>query len=245
MKHNFTFLLLASIIILIVSIVLFSCRKEKNFLSERIVEEACIIQTENPVGRSYSSEAIIAISDAKKYCGLLPLNSKNYWVYLDSIYIDGVFAKVQYDTLRYSPVFKSLSDGLIWWESNFSAGLPEILYSNDSALFTIENRFFTEGIKDVKKDFSLFTGDTSKYLTSFEDAAAMGLSVKLTTAFKVLAGSFNDCIYIEKYARNYRRDQVFFKPGVGVVKYIQEKTQIALRQLKPRYVLTLVAFHLE
>lgn len=240
MKKTFTFLLIAATLFS-------SCRKEKDFLTEiaPVIPEACEMQTQNPAGRSYSSSSVVEINTAKKSCGLIPMNSKNYWVYEDSVFINGSFSKVQYDTLRYTAALKSTTDGLVWWESSLSVGIPEILYANDSALFTIENRFFTDDIKDVKQEFSLFSGDSLRYITSFEDVAAIGRSIKLTNSFKTPAGAFKDCIYIDKNARNYRRDQVYLKPGLGVVKFMLEQTGTGTRQLRTEKILTLVAFHIE
>jgi len=166
-------------------------------------------------------------------------------VYEDSVFDNGVFLRVQLDTLRYMSTQKSLPDGLIWWESNITVGLPERLYANDSAFFTMTERLFSPDIMDAKKDFNLPSGDSVRYLTSFEDAAANGRSVKLQTAVVTPAGTFKDCIYFEKNARNYRKDQVFFKPGLGVVKYIQEKAQPGSMSVKLHQVSTLVAMHIE
>jgi hypothetical protein len=241
LKKTFTFLLLGAFCFS-------SCRKEKNFFTKEIelpVTETCKIQKESPLGRSYTADSIVQAGVSQKFCGLFPLNSKNYWVYQDSIFTDGVFTNSKYDTLRYSPAFKSLTDGLVWWKSNIYAGIPDIMYSSDSSLFTLEDRFFTFGIKDVKLDISLFTGDSARYITSFEDAAARGRSLKIETALKTPAGSFSDYVYFEKNAYNYRKDQVFFKPGIGVLKYIQEKAPMGLRTIKLQQILTLVAFHIE
>ena len=155
------------------------------------------------------------------------------------------FQKVQFDTLRFRKTWKSLTDELVWWESNISIGLPDKLYANDSAFFKIEDRFFTPGIVDVKKDFSLFPGDSIRYLASFEDAAAMGRSLKMQETIKTPAGSFSDYVYFEKNARNYRKDQVYFKPGVGVVKYIQEKAPMGSPHIMLQQVCTLISYHIE
>ena len=241
-------MLLGSIIILVISIIFFSCRKEKDFLPDTLqkpVSQVCEMQTDNPTGRSYYGHSVFLFDYSKKNCGLLPLSSRNYWVYQDSVYADGVFDRVQNDTLRFTS-WKSLSDGLIWWESNINIGLPEILYANDTAFFGLENRLF-DGLsaKDVKKGYSLFTGDSIRYLASFEDIAAQGRSLKLKTSFKTPAGTFNDCVYFEKNARSYRKDQVYFKPELGVLKYILEKAPIGTGLLKLQQVSTLIAVHIE
>lgn len=138
-----------------------------------------------------------------------------------------------------------MSDELVWWESNISVGLPEKMYANDSALFKMEDRLFTPGVTDAKKEYSLFPGDSLRYLASFEDAAAMGRSLKIQDAITTPAGSFADYIYFEKNARNYRKDQVYFKPGIGVIRYIQEKAPMGFPQIKLQQISTLIAYHIE
>ncbi len=205
----------------------------------------CLQQTGDPTGKSYTSDSVVAFNCPDKHCGVLQMSAKNYWVYEDSLFIDGVFDKVQLDTLRFSSNKQSLADGLVWWEGNLNVGLPLTLYTNDSSFFGLSERLFTPGYMDVKKEFGLFVGDSVKYLTSFEDAAATGLSKKIHSALKTPAGDFNECIYFEKLARNYRKDQVYYKPGVGVMRYVQEKAPMGTRILKLQQVSTLVDFHIE
>lgn len=241
MKQTFT--------LLFTGIILFSaCRKERDFAEQRLpqaIAEACIPQTANPAGRSYLSDSVIAFTSAQKNCGLLPLSNKNYWVYQDSLFTDGVFVKVQLDTLRFTAKWKSLTDGLTWWESKSYKGIPQVLYANDSTFFEMGDALFNPDIKYVRKDYSLFAGDSIRYLANFEDAAAMGRSLKLKTDFKTATGTYSDCIYFEKNARDYRKDQVYFKPGLGIIKYIQEKAPVGQRVIKLQQISTLIAFHLE
>ena len=137
----------------------------------------------------------------------MPLSRNNYWIYQDSIYVDGIFARIEYDTLQFQQTYKSLSDNLIWWESNIEIGLPNLLYANDSALFLAEYRLFAQDpIMDAKREYTLFEGDSIKYLTQFEDNAAMGRSVKIQETVKTSAGNFSDCILYEKKAPFYRKD---------------------------------------
>jgi hypothetical protein len=68
-----------------------------------------------------------------------------------SIFTDGVFLKTQMDTLRFTFQKQSLTDGLVWWQSNIEVGLPQWLYASDSSFFGLADRMFTTGIKDVKK----------------------------------------------------------------------------------------------
>ena len=227
-----------------------ACRKENNFVNELPpmnipVAELCNPQTDTPANRSYSTDSVVAVQYSQSNCGLIPLSNKNYWVYKDSMFADGVFQTVKFDTLRYTAKFKSLNDGLIWWQSNMYAGIPELLYANDSSLFEIGDRLFTQGIKDVRKDYSLFAGDSIRYLANFQDAAAMGRSIKLQGDYMVSGDTYSDCIFFEKNARDYRRDRVYFKPGLGVVKYIHEKSPMGQRSIKLQQVLTLVDHHIE
>lgn len=234
---------LSKIIFTLFGAVLFftSCRKEQ-FSPEPA--DPCLEQTANPAGHSYSTDSLLQFSYSKKHCGLLPLSTKNYWVYEDSIFFDGDFVKVQLDTLRFAP-WKSLEDGLVWWEGNVFVGLPEKLYANDSSLFLLENRLFIPGILDAKKSYSLFPGDSLKYFTSFGDIAALGRSVYAQGPQTTPAGNFSDCLLFEKEARNYRKEQLIFKPGLGVIKFTQEIAPMGTRILKLQQVSSLVAFHIE
>jgi hypothetical protein len=230
--------------LLLGSIFLTACRKSDILLP--ITETVpCVLQSANPSGRSYTADDLVTFTCTEKHCGIIPLSSKNYWIYEDSIFTNGVFTKVQFDTLRYQTNKKSLPDGLVWWEGNIQVGLPDIIYANDSSFFDLADRLFTPEIKDVKKEFGLFPGDSLRFLTSFEDAAAIGRSLKIETPLQTPAGTFNDCFYFEKNARNYRKDQVFFKPGIGVIKYIFEKAPVGQRVIKLQQVSTLVSFYID
>lgn len=225
------------------SLCLFACTKSDLLLPP--VAEPCEFQTGNPSGKSYADDSVVAYTCTSKHCGLFPLSTRNYWIYEDSVFNDGVFVKVQYDTLRYTSNKKSLPDGIIWWESNINVGLPNLLYANDSSFFGLSERLFIPGYMDVKKEFGLFPGDSIKYLTSFDDIAAQGRSLKIGNALKTLNDSFDNCLYFEKLARNYRKDQVYFKEGIGVVKYIHEKAPVGQRVIKLQQVSTLIAYHIE
>lgn len=233
-----------TILTLLTATALFACSKQGD-LTNTTTEQPCIQQNDDPAGRSYSTDSVIAFTCTSSYCGLLPLSAKNYWVYLDSIYQDGVFVKTQLDTLRFSNTWKSLPDGIVWWGTNKSVGLPAVICSNDSAIFLVSDRFFTEGFKDARKEYSLFAGDSAKYLTSFDDAAAAGRSLKINNEVKTPAGQFTECIWFEKNARNYRKDQLYFKPGIGVLKYIQEKAPMGTFIIRMQQISTLVSYHIE
>lgn len=228
--------------LLIGSLFFFSCKKEEHLL---IIEDACLPQVINPELRTYPCDSLVAVSYTLKHCGLLPLNQKNYWIYEDSIFNDGVLSKVQFDTLRFTKTYQS-PDGLIWWEPSIFVGLEEKVYANDSAIFITEPRLFSQDcLLDVKKAYGLFAGDSLKYLAHFEDFAAAGRSVKLTDPIEVPAGKFNDCILFDKNARSVRRDQMYFEPGLGVLKYIQEKAPMGTPIIKLQQISTLIKFHIE
>jgi hypothetical protein len=231
---------------LLIGTIFFSaCQKEISLPAPPVILESCQVPADNPTGRSYTSDSIIAINYSKKVCGLLPLSKKNYWVYRDSVFDNGSLIKVQYDTLRFASTWKSLPDGLVWWQTNISIGLPEMLFSNDSFFFEMSDRIFAPEIIDVKKVYGLFEGDSIRYLTNFEDIAAAGRSVKIQTVINTPAGSFDDCILFEKNARSYRRDIVYFKPGLGVIKYTKEIAPPGTYQVKLQQSSTLVSFHFE
>lgn len=210
-----------------------------------VKEEACLPQTDDPNGRTYSGDSVVAVSYSGKHCGLLPLSRNSYWIYEDSLFNNGVFVKKQYDTLQFAKTYQS-PDGLLWWEINVSIGLPEKIYCNDSTIFTMEKRMFSsENIMDVKREFYLFDGDSIRYLAHFEDYAAIGTSKKLNETISTPAGDFTDCIWFDKNARSFRDDQVFFKPGFGVIKYIQRTAPPGSPYVALHQISTLIKFHIE
>ena len=228
---------------LFIGILLFTaCSKEKI----EIAKNTCIEQKTNPSGRSYTPDLMVATSYTTRHCGLMPLSRNSYWVYADSIFDAGNFTKLQYDTLRFEQTYQSLPDSIIWWKTNIEIGLPELMYANDSALFVAEYRIFAQDpILDAKKEYGLFEGDSMKYYTSFEDVGAIGRSVKLDGVIKTPAGNFDDCILFEKRSPRYRTDQVFFKPGIGVVRYVSEQAPMGSPELKLKKISTLVSFYLD
>lgn len=220
-----------------------ACRKER-FEAINIAKE-CIQQTVSPLNQSYSCTDLVAIDCQEKHCGLMPVSAKSYWVYQDSVFTDGQFSHLEYDTLHFK-AYRSLPDNLVWWKTNKDVGLPEFLYTNDSVIFGINNRFFAQDcIKDSKKEYALFAGDSARYLTSFEDNAAMGRSVKLKEEMKCPAGQFNDCILFEKNAPFFRKDVMIFKPGVGVLKYKTEKAPMGYPQMQLEKISTLISYYIE
>jgi len=237
LKHLFIFLLIGSFI-------LSACQKETGFTAPAIAE-SCPVQVDDPSGRFYSSDSLIPFPNSKKTCGLLPLNKKDYWIYKDSIFNNGTFTKVQYDTLRFINTWQSHPDNLVWWETSISIGLPQLLYITDSSIFDIESNLLTPGMVSAQKTFGLFAGDSILYWDNFEDIAAFGRSVKLNENINTPAGSFDNCILIEKSSPHYQKNQVYFKPGFGVLKYVFEKAPIGSGVLQLQQVSTLIGFHFE
>lgn len=221
-----------------------ACTKHE-IIMPPIAGKTCELQTGNPSGKSYSADSVVTYNCTNSHCGVLSLSSNNYWIYQDSIFTNGVFAKVQLDTLRFDKQVQSLSDGLVWWKGSKNVGLPETLYANDSSFFGLENRMFMPGVMAAKKEFGLFAGDSLRFLSSFEDMAAQARLLKSQSPVSTPAGSFNDCLFFEKNARFFRNDQVFFKPGVGVVKYVQMLYSYSTRQFEPQQISTLVKVHIE
>ena len=235
MKHLILSLLIGSLLFT-------ACTKEKI----QVAKNTCIEQKTNPSGRSYTPDLMIATSYMTKNCGLMPLSRSAYWIYQDSLFTAGVFTSVKYDTLRFIQTYQSLPDSIIWWRANIEIGLPTLMYANDSALFLAEYRMFTQDpIIDAKQEYSLFEGDSIKYYTSFEDIGAIGRSVKLDAVVKTAAGNFSDCILFEKKSPRYRTDQVFFKPGLGVVRYVTEQATMGSPEMKLAKISTLVNFRVD
>lgn len=229
-------------------ILLVSCKKEREQINVTSGEEAttgCILQTGNPSGRSYNTTEVEPFTCTNSHCGFMPLNRKNYWVYLDSFYNNGSFVSARYDTLRFTQNWRSTTDGLVWWENNIDIGLPQVIYANDSTIFKMEDRMFTEDMLDVRKEFTLYSGDSARYITSFTDNAAICRSLKISSPLSTKAGEFSDLLYFDKNAPFFRRDQVFFKPGIGVIRYVQEKAAMGSPVVKLQQTSTLVSFHLE
>ena len=205
--------------------------------------EACIIQTANP-NQSYTANAIFNTNYSAKHCGLIPLSSKHYWVYLDSIFDNGTLIATKYDTLQFVKTYQTQPDGLIWWEANKFVGLPEKCYANDSGIFSLEFRLFTSNtILDSRKEIYLFSQDSLRYLTSFGDEAAIGKA--LHTSCQAENRTFANCLFFEKYAPMYRRDQVWLQPGLGVVKFIHEEAPQGNLTIQMQQISTLVSFNIQ
>jgi hypothetical protein len=91
----------------------------------------------------------------------------------------------------------------------------------------------------------MLSTDSTRFLSSFEDIAAQAKILRLNAIISAPAGNFSDCIYFEKYSRNYRKDQVFFKPGIGVIRYVREMAPMGTSLLKMQQVSNLVSIHIE
>jgi hypothetical protein len=227
------------IIILAISMCFSACRKDVI-----VPVEACIIQTANPDHQSYSANDFSATNYSGKHCGLMPLSSKHYWVYLDSIFDNGSFVATKYDTLRFSKTYQTQPDGLTWWEANKFVGLPSKCYANDSSIFGLDYRLFTSNtILDVRKELYQFSQDSLRYITSFGDEAALGRALHCN--FQTSVATFTNCLFFEKYARMYRRDQVYLQPGLGVVKYIHEEAPLGSLEIQTQQISTLVSFNIQ
>jgi hypothetical protein len=234
-----------TIVSLLIGSMLFSACQKEPFVEVAAKQASCLSQTDDPSFRSYTCDSITAVSYAGKHCGFLPISSKSYWIYQDSLFDNGAFVRAQYDTLRFTAAYKSLSDNLLWFEPNIEVGLPSRLYSNGEGIYQMEKRMFTDCIWDVSKEFTSPNSDSETYLTHFDDNAAFGKAVKLTSSIKTPAGNFSDCILFEKDAKFFRKDQVYFKPGLGVVKYICEKAEMGSPFIKLQQISTLVKFYTE
>ena len=226
-----------------------ACRKESSSLvppTAAAAQTNCIVPFTNPAGKAYDQDSVVNFVCTQSFCGILPLNSRNYWIYEDSIFTDGVFTKTVLDTLRFDEQMVAVQDGSVWWKPSMSVGLPNVIFANDSSLFVMTERLFTPGYMDAKKEFGLFAGDSIRYLANFDDYAAQGRGLKISGPVDIEGSKFNGVLYFEKLARNYRRDQVWFLPGVGVLKYTHEQANNGFpRVVRLQKISTLVAYHLE
>jgi hypothetical protein len=219
--------------------ILLACRKES-----LAPPQTCLPQTGNP-DLSYSGNQVQSVHYGAKHCGLLPLSSRNYWIYLDSVFIDGEFIRVEMDTMQFTETFQTEVDGLIWWKGNKEIGIPETCYANDSAIFGLNQRLFSsDPVFDVKKEIYYSAQDSIRFLTSFSDEAAIGTQ-KMHKSVTTPMGTFSDCIFMEKFAPTYRRDQLYFEPGIGIVKYIFQKAPLGEYVIKTQRISTLVSYHID
>jgi hypothetical protein len=228
------------------SLLFTACSKNEFYpLPEPDSTESCVPATENPNGRSYSAEWVATFNCTDNICGLMPMNRSNFWVYEDSIFNLGVFSHVKYDTLRFTQQMKTLQDGLVWWKPNTQVGLPDAMYVSDSSFYNLSERLFAPGYWDAKKDFGLFSGDSIRFQASFHDYAATGRGIRLSSPIDTEMGRLTDCYYFEKLARNFRRDQVWIKPGIGVIRYTYEQANNGFpRVVTLRKISTLVDYYI-
>jgi len=184
--------------------------------------EDCINQTTNPVDNSYFEGDVKTINYSGNHCGLLPLNSGNYWIYEDSIFDNsGNLKTVQLDTLSYTKTIRT-PDNLIWWEGNKNVGLPNQVYSSNTAIYGLQRGFFIADSFYSKKEFYEVEKDSASYYSAFGDIFAVGKVVRKSELIQTNLGAFTNYILFEKYAPGYRRDRVYFAPGFGVIKYTSE-----------------------
>lgn len=231
--------------ILFIAFIFASCQKE--VLEEVVLAKQvpCVEQKINPAGRSYVTDSLIEYQCTEKHCGFISLSTKNYWVYQDSIFTDGVFVNVKMDTLRYNKTYLSKKDGLTWWKGNKEIGLPKILYANDSSFFSADILLFSPETTAANKSYGLFTGDSVRYLSNIEDIRATGRSLKINEDVYVPAGKFTEVLLFEKNANFFGSDQLLYKQGVGVLKFTQMRVPVGDWENKKQIVSTLVAYHIE
>lgn len=150
----------------------------------------------------------------------MPLNHKTAWVYLDSFFNEnGQFTSSRLDTLQFEKTYQT-NDRIVWWQADKFIGLPEKTYTTEQTVYSLEEQIFANPCAQVaQSEFTIPLQDSS-YISRFGDEAAIGKSSKLTTPVQTPLGSFADCILFEKHAPGYRRDKVYIKPGLGVVKFI-------------------------
>lgn len=205
---------------------------------------ACILQTGNPHLKTYTADSVTAAGSHYKHCGLLPLSPAYQWFYEDSVFTtSGSFSSLQNDTLQFSPQYRT-ADDLVWWAGDKYIGLPGLLYANDSSLFSLDKQLFVvPEVMAARREYHFYPEDSVRYLTSFSDMGAVGKAIRQQSPVTTPAGSFSGCILYEKNAPGYRRERIWFMPGIGVVRFTQELAG-SNGQLKLRRISVLSAYQL-
>ncbi len=211
------------------------------------VNDQCIVQKDNTFSNSYFYDDVVSINYTGNHCGLMPLSINSYWVYEDSLFDNnGIFINRKSDTLRYTKTLQS-PDNLIWWETNKDVGLPLQMYSSNSAVYSLQRGVFIPDSLYSKREFYDIEKDSVIYLSGFSDIVAFGKIARRSGVMKTPLGNFYNYIFYEKYSPYYRRDRVYFVPGIGVIKYTNEyyKAPGSPDNFKAKKISTLVGYFAE
>jgi hypothetical protein len=57
--------------------------------------------------------------------------------------------------------------------------------------------------------------------------------------------TFTNCLFFEKYAQGYRRDQVYLQPGLGVVKFIHQEAPQGSFSIETQQISTLISYNIQ
>lgn len=208
-------------------------------------DTTCIHNSITP-SNSYSgmNNLPITVNDSS-YCGYLPLNKKNYWVYLDSVYnTNGDFSHTQTDTLRFLETRRT-ADGITWWSQALvngryvPAGFPTFIYSTDSTVYFISWR------GAGARWFGVIPADSVVESCHYADFSQTCISRKIQGRVTVPAGDFSNCLkFIKTQFLGSYNIEADFKPGIGVLKawYYTDSMFPPFRRL---YTSTLMEYHIE
>lgn len=212
-----------------------SCRRQNNFFQQEVI---CLHNNMPVTGPSVLySAGLQQVSYDSAICGFMPMHKDAYWIYTDSFFnSDGSLSLVSQDTLRITGIFKSpLSPSLFWrMASRNRKGMNGLFYTTDSLLYSLQAAFAvpTYFQADTWAGYRAAgypmphppaTGprntDTLFTMNAVSDMAYMEKTFPYHETVNVPAGSYSDCIGFHKFL-NITSEQMIFKPGVGMVKYI-------------------------
>lgn len=217
-------------------LLLSSCRRQTDFFRQDV---ACIHNGPLQAGPALLiSAGLQQVSYDSAICGFMPMHKDAYWIYTDSFFNnDGSLSSISQDTLRVKGISKSpLSPSLFWtMGSRNRKGMNGMFYTTDSLLYSIQTAFtspaYLQGntwagyraagyprprpiIADPRYTDTLFT------MNAVSDMAYMEKVFTYNEIITVPSGSYKDCIGVHKFLYTPFSDQLIFKPGLGMVKYI-------------------------
>ncbi len=227
------------LIILIAVQLLYGCQK-----GIEMPEQPCVEHKANSYTSTYSCAELSPVAYKGEQCGFLPLSGTTLWIFEDSFFNDqGNFVNRKVDTLQFSKTFQTQKDGIVWWQPDKFIGLPEKCMTTGKDLYSLQPRFFGGNlcVLDAAIEYSIPASDSIGYLAHFADEAAIGKAVKMKASLDLPFGKLDQCILFEKHAPGYRRDKVYIKPGVGVVKFIHALSSTVNGNIVIRQISTLMS----
>ncbi len=150
---------------------------------------------------------------------LIPSAIGNYWIYIDSLYIDGEFNSVSFDTMTIVDTMHTL--GKKWWKVEGYRTLPYIweyyAIENDS-VYSIQGGWSPI----LSLDYIYPTDSLTVLQTLIEgDLGLLRYVIKSTAPVTTDIGTFQNCgKYYGGWSKDSQYAEEYIKPGIGFVKSI-------------------------